>query len=64
MFQNKTFSFVGQFKLFLIIAAIFIGVILSMLVMLIASRIMMKALVGLKATNPALYGVKLQKEEK
>jgi preprotein translocase subunit SecD len=43
---------------------LFIGVILSMLVMLIASRIMMKALVGLKATNPALYGVKLQKEEK
>jgi protein-export membrane protein SecD len=42
---------------------LFIGVILSMLVMLFASRFMMKALVGLKATNPALYGVKLQKEE-
>ena len=41
---------------------LFIGVILSMIVMLFASRIMMKALVGFKATNPALYGVK--KEEK
>ena len=43
---------------------LFIGVILSMIVMLFASQIMMKALVGVKATNPALYGVKKNKEEK
>ena len=43
---------------------LFIGVILSMIVMLFASQIMMKALVGVKATNPALYGVKIKKEEK
>ena len=42
---------------------LFIGVILSMIVMLFASQIMMKALVGVKATNPALYGVKKNKEE-
>jgi len=42
---------------------LFIGVILSMLVMLVVSRFMMKALVALKATNPALYGVKTAKEE-
>ena len=42
---------------------LFIGVILSMIVMLFASRFMMKALVPLKITNPALYGVKLQKKE-
>jgi len=34
-----------------------------MLVMLFASRFMMKALVPLKLTNPALYGVKVRKEE-
>ena len=43
---------------------LFIGVILSMIIMLFASQIMMKALVGVKATNPALYGVKKNKEEK
>ena len=43
---------------------LFIGVVLSMIVMLFASQIMMKALVGVKAVNPALYGVKKQKEEK
>ncbi len=43
---------------------LFIGVILSMIVMLVISRKMMKALVALNATNPALYGVKLAKEEK
>ena len=37
---------------------LFIGVVLSMIVMLFASQIMMKALVGVKAVNPALYGVK------
>ena len=37
---------------------LFIGVILSMIVMLLVSRVMMKALVGFKALNPALYGVK------
>lgn len=41
---------------------LFIGVVLSMLVMLVISRFMMNALLGFKATNPALYGVK--KEEK
>lgn len=43
---------------------LFIGVILSMIVMLFVSRYLMKALVGLKAVNPALYGVKKEKEEK
>ncbi len=43
---------------------LFIGVILSMIVMLFLSQILMKGLVPLKATNPALYGVKnLEKEE-
>lgn len=42
---------------------LFIGVILSMIVMLFASRFMMKSLVGVKALNPALYGVKMKKEE-
>ncbi len=43
---------------------LFIGVILSMLVMLVLSRIMMRALVGLKLLNPAVYGVKTKKEGK
>lgn len=43
---------------------LFIGVILSMIVMLFVSQILMRALVGLKAVNPALYGVKKEKEEK
>lgn len=43
---------------------LFIGVILSMIVMLFLSRLLMKSLVGLKAVNPALYGVKTKKEEK
>ncbi len=43
---------------------LFIGVVLSMIVMLCVSRYLMKALVGLKAVNPALYGVKKEKEEK
>lgn len=42
---------------------LFIGVILSMIVMLIISRIMMKSLVALGATKPGLYGVKLEKKE-
>ena len=42
---------------------LFIGVVLSMIVMLLVSRLMMKALVPLKATNPALYGVKTEKKE-
>lgn len=42
---------------------LFIGVILSMIVMLVVSRIMMKGLVALKATNPALYGAKTAKKE-
>ena len=42
---------------------LFIGVILSMIVMLFVSRFMMKALVAMKATNPKLYGVKTVKEE-
>jgi protein-export membrane protein SecD len=42
---------------------LFIGVVLSMIVMLYVSRLMMKSLVGVKATNPALYGAKVQKEE-
>ncbi len=42
---------------------LFIGVILSMIVMLFASQIMMKALVGVKAVKPGLYGVKAQKKE-
>lgn len=37
---------------------LFIGVILSMIVMLYVSRIMMKCLVDFKALNPALYGAK------
>ncbi len=37
---------------------LFIGVILSMVVMLFVSRMMMKCLVGFKALNPALYGAK------
>lgn len=41
---------------------LFTGVILSMIIMLFASRILMKSLVGVKAVNPALYGVKIQKE--
>ena len=41
---------------------LFTGVILSMIIMLFASRILMKSLVGVKAVNPALYGVKTQKE--
>lgn len=43
---------------------LFIGVILSMIVMLLLSRLLMKRLVDLKALNPALYGVKTRKEEK
>ena len=43
---------------------LFIGVILSMIVMLIVSRFLMKALIGFKAVNPALYRVKKEKEEK
>ena len=42
---------------------LFTGVILSMIIMLFASRFLMKALVGFKAVNPALYGVKIEKEE-
>lgn len=42
---------------------LFIGVILSMLIMLVISRFLMKGLVGVKALNPALYGVKVKKEE-
>lgn len=42
---------------------LFIGVILSMFVMLVVSHFMMKALVPMKATNPALYGVKSDKKE-
>lgn len=42
---------------------LFIGVILSMIVMLFLSQILMKCLVPLKATNPALYGVKIAKKE-
>lgn len=42
---------------------LFIGVILSMLVMLFASRFMMKSLVAFKLVNPALYGAKKAKEE-
>lgn len=41
---------------------LFIGVILSMIVMLLVSQYMMKALVALKAVNPVLYGVKAKKE--
>lgn len=41
---------------------LFTGVILSMIIMLFASRILMKSLVGVKAVSPALYGVKTQKE--
>ncbi len=37
---------------------LFIGVILSMIVMLFISQFLMKCLVPLKATNPALYGAK------
>lgn len=43
---------------------LFIGVILSMIVMLFVSQLLMRSLVGLKAVNPALYGVKKEKEEK
>lgn len=43
---------------------LFIGVILSMIVMLFLSRMLMKCLVDFKALNPALYGVKTRKEEK
>ena len=43
---------------------LFTGVILSMIIMLFASRIMMKSLVGVKAVSPALYGVKTEKEGK
>ncbi len=44
---------------------LFIGVVLSMIVMLVVSRMMMKSLVALKATKPSLYGVKAAgKEEK
>lgn len=43
---------------------LFIGVVLSMIIMMFASQIMMKALVPLKAVNPKLYGVKMEKEEK
>ncbi len=42
---------------------LFIGVVLSMIVMLLVSRVMMRALVPLKATNLALYGVKNAKKE-
>ncbi len=42
---------------------LFIGVILSMIVMLIVSQFMMKALVPLKAVNPVLYGVRPEKKE-
>ena len=41
---------------------LFIGVILSMIIMLLVSQLMMKSLIGLKAVNPALYGVKTKKE--
>ena len=43
---------------------LFTGVILSMIIMLFASRFMMKSLVGVKAVNPKLYGVKSVKEDK
>ena len=42
---------------------LFIGVVLSMIVMLFVSRILMKALVPLGATKPGLYGVKTVKKE-
>ena len=42
---------------------LFIGVILSMIVMLFISRLMMKALVPLGLTKPGLYGVKTRKED-
>ena len=42
---------------------LFIGVVLSMIVMLFVSRFMMKALVAMKVTNPALYGAKSADKE-
>jgi protein-export membrane protein SecD len=42
---------------------LFIGVVLSMIVMLFVSRFMMKALVAMKVTNPALYGAKSSDKE-
>jgi len=38
--------------------------VLSMIVMLIPTHLMMNAMVGFKATNPWLYGVKKEKEGK
>lgn len=42
---------------------LFIGVVLSMIVMLLISRLMMKCLVPLGATKPGLYGAKVMKKE-
>ncbi len=42
---------------------LFIGVVLSMIVMLFVSRMMMKGLVALGATKPGLYGAKVFKKE-
>ncbi len=42
---------------------LFIGVVLSMIMMLFVSRLMMRGLVGIKAVKPGLYGVKAKKEE-
>ena len=42
---------------------LFIGVVLSMIVMLLVSRLMMKALVPMGATKPGLYGAKTVKKE-